>query len=207
MRYGLDRVKYFVSIESTFRARASSERTSRVYARCICRCGTPFVTLLKNIVSGNTSSCGCRRKSTLRKMLTTHGETLHYSDSKEVRAYYGIRKRCLDQRCMNFHLYGGRGIKCKFQSFQEFLAAIGRAPSDKHSVDRVDVNGHYEAGNVRWATRKEQNNNTRLTLRITIGDKTQSLAAWCEETGVKKHTFFNKRRVGIPAEQIFGGAP
>jgi hypothetical protein len=64
--------------------------------------------------------------------------------------------------------YGGRGISMCSEwsdSFDSFLAHVGPRPSDRHSLDRIDNDGNYEPGNVRWATRKEQQANRRPMLK------------------------------------------
>lgn len=72
------------------------------------------------------------------------------------------------QRCTNpnnggFKNYGGRGIKIydQWRDFTNFLADVGERPSRELTLDRIDNDGHYEPGNVRWATRKEQSQNQR----------------------------------------------
>lgn len=72
--------------------------------------------------------------------------------------------RCYNPKAINWEYYGGRGIKVHpswRQSFQAFIADVGRAPSDRHTIDRVETDGNYEPGNVRWATAKEQRGNQR----------------------------------------------
>ena len=192
-----------ILVEGTFRSVSGSEGKERDFANCICSCGSRFVAQLKSVRSGNTTSCGCKRKATLRRILTKHGETSRHGGSKELRAYYGIRKRCHNPKDCDYHNYGGRGIEIKFASFEGFLSCIGRAPSSAHSVDRIDINGHYEKGNVRWATPSEQSNNTRKTLRIVIDGETRTLAEWCQFYDIPKYQYFNRRRLGFSTREIF----
>ncbi|MBL6458831.1 hypothetical protein JMJ55_26215 [Belnapia sp. T6] len=80
----------------------------------------------------------------------------------------GIKARCLNPRSSNYAAYGGRGIRLHepwAQSPPAFLeglkAEIGPRPSPNHSIDRIDNDGHYEPGNLRWATSSEQLLNRR----------------------------------------------
>lgn len=72
--------------------------------------------------------------------------------TKEYRAYINAKGRCLNPNNTAFRLYGGRGIEFRFSSFEEWLAATGLAPTPHHWIDRIDNDGHYEAGNLRWVT-------------------------------------------------------
>lgn len=79
----------------------------------------------------------------------------------EYATFIGAKQRCTNQNAKAWPFYGGRGIKFLFTSFQEFLDTLGPRPSDEHSIDRIDPNGNYEPGNVRWATRDVQATNKR----------------------------------------------
>jgi hypothetical protein len=75
--------------------------------------------------------------------------------------YMSAKGRCNCKTNSNYPEYGARGIEFKFNSFKEFLEAVGPRPSKKYSLDRRDNNGHYEPTNVRWATAKQQAKNRR----------------------------------------------
>ncbi len=87
--------------------------------------------------------------------------------SPEYSSWCAMKARCLNPNTTRFEQWGGRGIKICPQwvnSFENFYADVGPRPTPKHSIDRIDNDGNYEPGNVRWATPKEQNNNKRTNL-------------------------------------------
>jgi hypothetical protein len=93
-----------------------------------------------------------------------------------------MKGRCLSVTHRDFGNYGGRGIAiCERwrDSFPAFYEDIGPRPSKRHSVDRIDNDGHYEPGNCRWATQSEQNNNQRRTIRVKWNGETLPLAVVC----------------------------
>lgn len=98
-------------------------------------------------------------------------------------------RRCHDPASASYYKYGARGIVvCERwrQSLNAFVEDVGPRPSPRHTLDRKDVNGNYEPGNVRWATPKEQARNTRRNRLIEVDGRTQTLAAWAEECGVAR---------------------
>jgi len=89
--------------------------------------------------------------------MTKHG----HHGTKEYWAFRQARNRCTNPSLISYKNYGGRGIEFRFDSFGQWYAALGPAPTPEHTVDRIDNDGHYEPGNVRWATREEQSKNQR----------------------------------------------
>lgn len=156
----------------------------RIY-ECRCDCGNVVNVLSRSLSSGATNSCGCLHQDLLIARNTKHGEA---KTSKEYWAWHSLKKRCRDKNQRYFNNYGGRGITvCDrwLNSFENFLADMGRAPSPKHSIERKDNNGNYEPSNCHWATRIEQANNTRRNLMIEYNSKIQSLPNWCRELNLK----------------------
>lgn len=87
----------------------------------------------------------------------------------EYRSYAHAKARCQCETDAKYSIYGARGIEFKFTSFKQFLKEVGERPSSQHSIERINNNGHYELGNVRWATAREQGLNKRLHNNNTSG--------------------------------------
>lgn len=131
-------------------------KSRRTRWKCRCDCGSLVEVVTFNLTQGDTKSCGCLNTDNLRK----HGK----SYTPEYSVWRGMKQRCLNPKASYYADYGGRGIKvCEkwANDFGEFYKDVGPRPSSQHSLDRIDVNGNYEPGNVRWATAREQARNTR----------------------------------------------
>lgn len=124
---------------------------------CRCECGSMCTVRKINLKSGNTRSCGCLRAAINSERLRTHGAT----KTPEYQAFKMAKRRCNNPNAHGYKFYGGRGIEFRFSNFETFLAEIGSRPSSAYSLDRINVNGHYDPNNVRWANWKTQANNRR----------------------------------------------
>jgi hypothetical protein len=163
---------------------------------CLCTCGQLRAVQANNLQSGQHQSCGCLDKENLIARNLTHGEAVRGQESPEYAAYCSAKERCLYRAGKSYPTYGGQGIEFRFTSFAEFLAEVGRKPTPQHTLDRIDNKGHYEIGNVRWATRKEQMRNTSKNHRITIDGVTKCLVDWYAHYRISPTGFKDRKKRG-----------
>lgn len=111
-------------------------------------------------------------------------------------AWSSMKSRCGNPRNKSFKNYGGRGIKVceKWEnSFLSFVKDVGPRPTEQHTLGRINNYGNYEPGNVRWETQTQQQRNKRSNVVITALGRTQTLAEWGEEKGLRPETI--KKRI------------
>ncbi|MEA3224481.1 MAG: hypothetical protein U9Q07_00915 [Planctomycetota bacterium] len=166
---------------------------------CKCTCGRKTIVQQGNLRRGTTTSCGCW----LRERATTHGAASRGKKTPEYRVWRSLINRCTNPNVSNYHHYGGRGINVcpAWRDFAVFLADMGPKPSPKHSIDRIDNEGDYEPGNTRWATRKQQNRNTRANHLLTFYGQTQCVTDWAGELKIHPSTLYARLRRGWPVER------
>lgn len=174
-----------------------SRSSERLLWLALCDCGLWKTASSNRLLSGVTKSCGCLKQTRLAELRFKHG----MGRTPEYRAYGGAKNRCENPQCPKYPNYGGRGIQFRFASFEEFYAVLGDRPSPQHSIDRIDVNGHYESGNVRWATAKEQQNNKSSNVRVTAWESSQTLTEWADQFGVEARTVRDRLARGWTPEQ------
>lgn len=115
---------------------------------------------------------------------TPHNKSHGMTESKEYFAWVHMKGRCNNPKNEKYPNYGGRGIKVCDRwesSFESFLSDMGEAPTKKHTIDRIDVNGDYCPDNCRWATFKEQSLNKTNSVRLQFRGETKTLSEWCDE--------------------------
>jgi hypothetical protein len=193
---------------------AKKDRTihgvSRILWECLCLCGNTRYIIGSALRNGNSRSCGCLHKEIMLSLKTTHGDT----GSREHQTWCRIRSRCFNENSVDYYLYGGRGIRvCEgYSDYSNFRESLGPRPS-AHSIDRIDVNGHYSCGecieciirswkkNCRWATTTEQARNRRNNVWLSHNGETKTIVDWSPIVGISTRTLAARKRHGWSDER------
>lgn len=140
----------------------------------LCDCGVKTVVEVYKVRNGEVKSCGCQRNAGIKASKIKHGHTSYKGPySSEYRTWAGILQRCNNPNSSAYKNYGGRGIKVhpSWLQFSNFLKDVGLKSDPKLTIDRIDNDGNYEPGNVRWATRTQQMLNQRINKTNKSGQK------------------------------------
>jgi len=109
--------------------------------------------------------CDCLRILKVIAANKTHGQSSGKKRTVEYCCWYAMKQRCLNPNAKQYKDYGGRGIKvCKrWMKFENFFEDMGKKPESDLTLDRKDNDGNYNKKNCRWATRREQSANRRVS--------------------------------------------
>jgi hypothetical protein len=172
---------------------------------CLCECGNIKSIAGGNLLNGSTTSCGCLRDEKVGNLNRKHnGRTKHLV---EYIAWKHMLGRCYNPNEEQYENWGGRGIAVCAEwrySFLQFLKDMGPRPGPGYSLDRIDNDGNYCKENCRWATRKEQMNNTRRQKKLTFNNQTKLLTEWSLIVGISYLILYRRYfKWGWNEEQTF----
>lgn len=140
-----------------------NRRKTRI--KCLCDCNKICVVEISCLNSGHTQSCGCLHHEWVMDYNTTHGMT----NNRFYNTWKNIKNRCLNEDDVQYHSYGERGIQIHPEwidtpnNFIDYISQLENSNKSNYSLDRINNNGNYEPGNLRWATSSTQGRNRRTT--------------------------------------------
>lgn len=149
-----------LTVIGTAEPRVTKDGRKQSMSVCECQCGKRIVTRNAELERGGSKSCGCLKIEKSRDRLQKHG----LSTSLTGRSVQAANARCNNKKHVAYKNYGGRGISINTEwvkNPQLLIDEIGPRPSSEYTLDRINNDGNYEKGNVRWATKLEQARNKR----------------------------------------------
>ncbi len=175
---------------------------------CLCDCGKLVNQIAKcALVTGNTKSCGCFNLDRLRLKNHRHGLSSRTKTHPIALVWSSMQSRCTNPKNSHWKYYGGRGIKILWPDLKSFYEDMGaeyeRARSGPRTIyiERINNDGNYCKENCKWATAKEQANNTTRNHLLTFGGETKTLTQWAEQFGSTQERIRARLKLGFTPEQ------
>ena len=187
------------------------KRGRRTMWQCQCSCGQRAIVGSSMLINGTydpirgqrtTKSCGCLRSEFARQV--KHGQY----GTPTYQSWRSMMKRCYQPRNISYPNCGGRGITVceQWHDFTNFLADMGTRPAGK-TIDRINNSGNYEPGNCRWATPKEQSQNSRQPHLITYAGLTLNQTEWAARIGISTSGLSARLNTGWSIERALNTPP
>lgn len=184
--------------------RDETRTDNRRYYICKCDCGKIVTAEGSALTNGHTKSCGCLKLET--KSNLRHG----LRHTRIYNVWRNMRRRCFNPKDKGFKNYGGRGITvCPewagadgFKAFYEYVSKLEHFGEEGYSLDRINVNGNYEIGNLRWATDAEQRRNRTDNHYVEVGGETMIISDLSKVTGIRIPTLTRRLKFNANDEQL-----
>ena len=184
---------------------AAGMRHRCIQWKCRCECGNIVVIDGTSLRRGRSKSCGCLSKELFIERNTTHnmtGTPIHHTWSD-------MKQRCTNPKHNSYSRYGGRGITVcdewlnSFQTFYDYVSKLEHFGEEGYSIDRIDNNGNYEPGNIRWATDAQQRHNQRSNVFVEYKGEKMVLAEAARRSGICYMTLSRRIKSGKTGEALF----
>jgi len=180
-----------LSLDNTKRKR--KER----FWNCLCECGNTTVATTNQLHRGKRHSCGCH----IERVCEDHG----LSSAPEYQIWASMKHRCQHERS-----YIERNITVCEQwnnSFAQFIVDVGKRPSPKYQLDRIDPTKNYEPNNVRWLEGKANQRNRTNHRLIEFNGEIKCISEWSEITGINRITIRGRIDRGWTVEKALTTPP
>ena len=173
-------------------------------ARILVRCDCGLVKWLdegsfSRCLSKSCHQCGLKRNHVGRGHLIVENRSVELLQKRAT----AIFQRCNNPNDKAYRNYGGRGIECRFGSVKELVDYLRTLPEwdSGKEIDRILNNGHYERGNIKFSTRKEQLANRRNTLFVSWKGKKILAQDWAENPYIRMSTVCKYVHMGMTGDR------
>jgi len=167
---------------------------------CLCDCGNEKEKKIKELENGSTKSCGCLHSDRAKVFNKKHGGC----NTSEYRSWQGLKSRVFNKKNKKYPNYGGRGIVICDRwkdSFENFLKDIGKKPTGKYTIGRIDNDGDYCPENCRWENDFQQAQNKTNNTKILYNGELKCIDTLARECGVERRKFRWRISKGLNIEQ------
>lgn len=181
------------------------------FCKCLCDCGNITHVYAGNLVSGNTKSCGCLNEE--NRLKTIHGfagKNTSPIKAKFYRIYRHIIIRNTYDKYEYYDIYSKKGVCTRWLIFENFMIDMWESFQEHYynhdgdtEIERIDNEKGYSPENCRWATRKEQMNNTSKSKFITYKGETHTLSEWADKLNIAYYNLSNRLRHNWTVERAF----
>ena len=172
---------------------------------CKCKCGNETSVTRSALVSGRSTSCGC-------KAFESHNKTHGFSKTRIYRTWVQMRGRCRRDTGADAKDYHDRGITVCEEWNSDFVSfytwAMANGYEDTLTIDRIDNSKGYSPENCRWITATEQQSNKRSNITVNYNGEVYCLSHLCEKVGFpyktahRRYTRLTKRGVPIDVKAL-----
>lgn len=178
-------------VEKRIGSIAGNTGMKQVWWHCLCDCGGEKDICTGNLRNSQRKSCGCLQDGFLKR------------NGPEYQVWKNLMARCYNPKDPEYKNYGTRGISVvsEWHKFRKFFTDMGKRPSAKYSIDRIDNDGDYSPENCRWVTMKQQANNRRSNVFIEYLGERRTLSQWADRFGISKQIIYNRRNRGLTGEE------
>jgi hypothetical protein len=186
-------IKFLKEIDSIRDKRGRFRRMGRFQ----CFCGNIFIKGIREIISFNTTSCGCKENRNFNP------ELRGCSYTPEYKVWNNFKNRCTNPKANNYHRYGGRGIKVcdEWQKFEGFIKDMGKRPTKYHTIERVDNDGDYCKDNCKWVTRGEQARNRSTNVFVVFDGRRRVIKDVAKEVGLTHQLILRRMSKGMTLQE------
>ena len=187
--------------------RAGPDKWGAALWRFLCDCGEKnYVARIDQVRRGIIVSCGCHKKerSAGNEYSLKHGHKRRDWQSSEYTSWRNMRQRCHSPNADGYDRYGGRGIRVCDRwrdSFKTFLSDMGKKPTPRHTIGRIDRDGNYDPGNSRWESAKQQGRNRGNNRTVVYLGQEMTIAEACEKGGINRNVVDARLRLGWTPER------
>lgn len=184
----------------TILRRSDKNKFGKTWWICQCSCGRTKTIVGSSLSSERTQTCGqCIIREDTGNRFRKHGKT----GTRVYRLWKAMMTRCYNPNAINYHNYGGRGIRVcdRWMDFSNFYADMGE-PAAGMTLDRIDNSTGYGPSNCRWATLLEQQNHRRNNRKLTLNGETRNVSEWARHLGMHATTIHVRLGKGWPLERV-----